>query len=80
MEFPEYNLEKNDGKCESDNEKKDGNLYLGRMHDSDCSSALSLSDGSGAGQRLHYGTFVQHSGDSAEAFLRPEAQTEKAAL
>ena len=26
------------------------------------------------------GTFVQHSGDSAEAFLRPEAQTEKAAL
>lgn len=33
--------------------KKDGNLCLGRMHDSDCSSALSLSDGSGAGQRLH---------------------------
>ena len=29
------------------------NLYLGRMHDSDCGSALSLSDGSGAGQRLH---------------------------
>ena len=26
------------------------------------------------------GTFVQHSGDSAEAFLRPDAQTEKAAL
>ena len=26
------------------------------------------------------GTFVQHSGDSAEAFLRPEAQTEKATL
>lgn len=26
------------------------------------------------------GTFVQHSGDSAEAFLRPAVQTEKAAL
>ena len=26
------------------------------------------------------GTFVQHSGDSTEAFLRPDAQTEKAAL
>ena len=35
------------------NEKKDGNLYLGRMHDSDCGSALFVSDGSGAGQRLH---------------------------
>ena len=26
------------------------------------------------------GTFVQHSGDSAGGILRPEAQTEKAAL
>ena len=80
MEFPEYTgrMEKNDGKCESDNEKKDGNLYLGRMHDSDCGSALSLA----VGRDSVYidGTFVQHSGDSAEAFLRPEAQTEKAAL
>ena len=73
-------MEKNDGKCESDNEKKDGNLCLGRMHDSDCGSALSLSDGSGRDSVYIDGTFVQHSGDSAEAFLRPEAQTEKAAL
>ena len=79
LEFPEYTgrMEKNDGKCESDNEKKDGNLCLGRMHDSDCSSALMA-----VGRDSVYidGTFVQHSGDSAEAFLRPEAQTEKAAL
>lgn len=33
--------------------KKDGNLCLGRLHDSDCGGALSLPDGSGAGQRLH---------------------------
>lgn len=55
LEFPEYTgrMEKNDGKCESDNEKKDGNLYLGRSMILVVAAALSLSDGSGAGQRLH---------------------------
>ena len=55
LEFTEYTgrMEKNDGKCESDDEKKDGNLRLGRLYDSDCGGALPLSDGSGAGQRLH---------------------------
>lgn len=36
---------------------------------SDCSSALSLSEGSGRDSVYIDGTFVQHSGDSAVAFF-----------
>ena len=44
---------KYDGKCKSDNEKKDGSLPLGWMCPFDCGGDLSLSDGSGTGKRIH---------------------------
>lgn len=71
---------KNDGKCESDNEKKMGIcIWIGCMILIVAALCLCLM---AVGRDSVYidGTFVQHSGDSAEAFLRPEAQTEKAAL
>ena len=80
LEFPEYTgrMEKNDGKCESD--KKMGIcIWVGCMILIVAALCLCLM---AVGRDSVYidGTFVQHSGDSAEAFLRPEAQTEKAAL
>ena len=82
LEFSEYTgrMEKNDGKCESDNEKKMGIcVWVGCMILIVAVLCLCLM---AVGRDSVYidGTFVQHSGDSAEAFLRPEAQTEKAAL
>lgn len=82
LEFPEYTgrMEKMTGNVKVTMKKKMGIcIWVGCMILIVAALCLCLM---AVGRDSVYidGTFVQHSGDSAEAFLRPEAQTEKAAL